>query len=248
MPSRSRFWSRIALLAVAALALVIVVPLFFAGSPDRLADGTRINGVDVGGLTVGDATELLAARAATLANVPVTFTAGTHQFRLNAHELGVRVDWAKAVAAAQKEGGGVGIVRGFRRISLQLFPENFETTAQAYKPAVDYELGLISATVDTPHREARLVRRGLHITIAAGHDRAPARQARSANCDRRRARLLLPRSRYSAGGPRCSARHGADADERAANREPDRVGAGHARRSARRATSSRAGGSRPFST
>ncbi len=168
MPSRSRFWSRIALLAVAALALVIVVPLFFAGSPDRLADGTRINGVDVGGLTVGDATSLLAARAARLANVPVTFTAGTHQFRLNAHELGVQVDWGKAVAAAQKEGGGVGIVRGFRRISLQLFPENFETTAQAYKPAVDYELSLISASVDTPHREARLVRRGLHITIAAG--------------------------------------------------------------------------------
>jgi vancomycin resistance protein YoaR len=168
VPPRSRFWSRIALLALGALAIVLVVVLFFAGSPDHLADGTRIDGIDVSGLSAGDAQALLAGRATRLENVPVTFTSGGHRFRLTARELGVQVNWKAAVAAAQREGGGFGIVRGFRRLSLQFFPQNFVPAVEAYKPAVDYELSLIAAAVDTPHREAHLVRRGLHITIAAG--------------------------------------------------------------------------------
>jgi hypothetical protein len=57
--TRSRFWSRIALLALGALVIALVVPFFFAGSSDRLADGTRIAGVDVGGLTVNEAQKAL---------------------------------------------------------------------------------------------------------------------------------------------------------------------------------------------
>jgi len=165
---RSRFWSRIALLALGVLALVLVVPLFFAGSADRLAEGTHIAGVDVGGLTVDDAENLLAQRANRLASVPITFVAAGHSFQLSAKQLGVRVNWRAAVDDAQSQGGGVGIVRGYRRLSLQFFPENVEPAVQAYKPAVDYELALIAATVQTPHREARLVRHGLHISIAPG--------------------------------------------------------------------------------
>ena len=48
---RSRFWTRIAILALAAGVLAVGVPLFFAGSADRLADGTRIAGIDVGGMS-----------------------------------------------------------------------------------------------------------------------------------------------------------------------------------------------------
>jgi len=169
-------------LALGALAIALVVPLFFAGSPDQLADGTRIAGVDVGGMSAGDAKKLLAQRSARLANVPVTFFAGGHSFRLSARELGVQVNWGAAVDTAQQEGGGAGIVRGYKRLSLQFFPQDVEPAVQAYKPAVDYELGLIAATVDTPHREASLVRHGLHITIqpgSTGHrlNRAAARAA-----------------------------------------------------------------------
>ena len=48
---RSRFWTRIAILALAAGVLAVGVPLFFAGSADRLADGTQIAGIDVGGMS-----------------------------------------------------------------------------------------------------------------------------------------------------------------------------------------------------
>jgi vancomycin resistance protein YoaR len=52
---------------------------------------------------------------------------------------------------------------------------------RAYEAGLSYEIGLLGSAVDTPHREAKLVRRGLHITIASGStghvlDRAAARQ------------------------------------------------------------------------
>jgi vancomycin resistance protein YoaR len=180
-PARSRFWTRIGVVALLALAIVLVVPLFFAGSPDRLAAGTRIAGIDVGGLTTGDATALLEGRSARLANVPVTFTSGGHRFQLTAKELGVRVDWGAAVAAARRQGAGNSILRGYRRLSLEFFPQDLVPPIRAYQNGLDYELGLIANAVNTPHREARLVRRGLHITIAAGTtgrelDKAAARQ------------------------------------------------------------------------
>ena len=180
-PARTRFWSRLGMVALLALAIVLVVPLFFAGSPGRLADGTRIAGIDVGGLTAGDATALLEGRAARLENVPVAFTSGSHRFELTARELGVQVDWRAAVDAARRQGGGPSIVRGYRRLSLEFFPQDLVPPIRAYENGLDYELGLIGKTVDTPHLEARLVRHGLHITIAAGRtgrvlDRDAARQ------------------------------------------------------------------------
>ena len=157
------------MLGVAALvAAAVVVPLFFAGSPERLADGTRIAGVQVGGLTTGQARKLLAARSTRLERVPISFTAGGKRFRLTAHELGVQVDWRAAVKAASEQGGGIGILRGYRRLSLEFFPQDVVPPTKAYRAAVDYELRLLSKAVNRPHREARLVRRGLHITIADG--------------------------------------------------------------------------------
>ena len=59
--ARTRFWTRLAILGVRLAPIAVVLGLVFAGSPDRLADGTRIAGIDVGGLTTRDAEPLLAA-------------------------------------------------------------------------------------------------------------------------------------------------------------------------------------------
>jgi len=168
VPARSRRWSRIGAVGLLALALALVVPLFFAGSPKRLANGTRIAGVDVGGLTAKQARTVLAARARRLDRVPINFTAGGKRFRLTAHELGVQVDWRAAVKAAEEQGGGIGIVRGYRRLSLEIFPQDVVPPTRVYDAAVNYELGLLAKAVNRPRREARLVRRGLHVTIASG--------------------------------------------------------------------------------
>jgi len=155
--------------------------LVFAGSPGRLAHGTRVAGIDLGGLTPAQARRLLERRAAKLADDPVTFTAGGKRFRLTPRQLGVEVNWAAAVENAERHGGGFGFVRGYRRLELQLFPSDLLPPVRAYEPGVSYKLGLLARAIDTRHREARLVRRGLHITIAPGStgrvlDRKTARE------------------------------------------------------------------------
>jgi vancomycin resistance protein YoaR len=161
--------------------ITVGLGLIFAGSPNRLASGTRIAGIDVGGLTPAHARRLLERRSDRLSQIPVLFTSGAQRFRLTPRQLGVQVDWVAAVANAQRQGDGFGFVRGYRRLGLELFGQDVVPPIRAYDAAVSYELGLLAKAVNRPHREARLVRRGLHITIAAGAtghslDRAAARQ------------------------------------------------------------------------
>jgi vancomycin resistance protein YoaR len=174
------------IVAAAAAIVAIGLGLIFAGSPDKLANGTRIAGVDVGGLTPADARRLLQSRADRVSGVPVVFTAGDRRFSLTARQLGVEVDWRTAVADAQKQGDGFGFVRGYRRLELEFFPEDLVPPIRAYDAALTYELQLLAKGIDRPQREARLVRRGLHVTIAAG--------ATGRSLDKQAAREILVRS------------------------------------------------------
>ena len=156
------------MLAAVAAAVAIVLGLVFAGSPNKLADGTRIAGVDVGGLTTAKAERLLERQSQSLSRVPVPFVFGTHRFKVAPRALGVQVDWHEAVAAAERQGGGIGIVRGYRRLELQFFPADLMPSVRVYDAALSYELDLLAKAVNRRHKEARLVRRGLRITIASG--------------------------------------------------------------------------------
>jgi vancomycin resistance protein YoaR len=178
--ARARLLTRLSVVVVVGALIAVLLGLVFAGSPDRLAKGTHIAGVDVGGLSPARARRLLERRADRLSRVPVTFTSGTRRFRLTPRQLGVKVDWRAAVASAERQGGGFGFVRGYRRLELEFFPQDLVPPTRAYDAAINYELGVIARAVGTPHREARLVRRGLHVTIAGGKtgrvlDRAVAR-------------------------------------------------------------------------
>jgi vancomycin resistance protein YoaR len=184
--ARGRFWPRFFILAAAAAIITIGLGLTFAGSPDKLANGTRIAGIDVGGLTPADAQRLLERRSERVSRVPVVFTAGTKRFSLTPRQLGVEVDWKTAVSNAQKQGDGFGFVRGYRRLELEFFPQDLVPPIRAYDAALTYELELLAKAVDRPHQEARLVRRGLHITIAAG--------ATGRSLDKQAAREVLVRS------------------------------------------------------
>jgi vancomycin resistance protein YoaR len=166
--ARGRFWPRLAVLALAAAIIAIGLGLVYAGSPNKLANGTRIAGVDVGGLTPTAARQLLEQRSERVSRVPVVFTAGNQRFSVTPRQLGVEVDWAAAVANAERQGDGFGFVRGYRRLELEFFPQDLEPPIRTYDAALSYELDLLAKAVDRPHKEARLVRRGLHITIAAG--------------------------------------------------------------------------------
>lgn len=96
----------------ALIGVAVVLGIVFAGSSQRLASGTRIDGIDVGGLTSKQALRLLRSRFAEVQRIPVTFSAGGHGFQLRADRLGVEPDFAAAVAAARASGDGFGPVRG----------------------------------------------------------------------------------------------------------------------------------------
>jgi vancomycin resistance protein YoaR len=166
--ARSRLWIRLALVLVGLAVLAIGLPLVFAGSPDHLASGTRIAGVDVGGMSRGTAKAELERRFDAIQATPIVFTAGGKQFKISARTVGVSPDWNAAIASAADQGGGAGLLRGYRRLELQFFPQDVSPPIKTYDAALDYELALLSKAIDTPHREAYLVRRGLHITIVPG--------------------------------------------------------------------------------
>jgi vancomycin resistance protein YoaR len=150
------------------LGTMLVLGFAYAGSSQKLADGVRIAGVDVGGLTPRAARTLLAQRADSLQDVPVTFVSGSKRWQITPSALGVRVDWSRAVDAAVEKGDGIALVRGYRRLVLKVSPADVEPVARAYNAAIDYQLGLIAAEVERPRREPHLVRRGLTFRVLPG--------------------------------------------------------------------------------
>jgi vancomycin resistance protein YoaR len=170
-------------LVAAALVLAgggALLGFVFAGSPSRIAAGVRIEGVDVGGLTAGEARAKLERRARAVAEIPVTFTAADHAWRLKPVSLGVEVDWSAAVKLAFDQGDGLGPIRGFRRIGVRVFGAEVSPPTRVLERALDFEVGQIAKVVDRPHRDAALVLRGLRtVTLPPGDGRVLDREAAS---------------------------------------------------------------------
>jgi len=157
----------LALTAVIAVAGV-VLGFVFAGSPDRIADGVTVAGVDVGGLTAAQATAKLEAQSRAVQNVPVVFTAGGHRWRLLPGNLGVEAEWPAAVKLAEQHGDGFGPLRGFRRLGVRVFGSDVTPPTRVWGRALNYEVTRMSRAVGSPHRDAAIVLRGLRPTVVPG--------------------------------------------------------------------------------
>jgi vancomycin resistance protein YoaR len=167
--ARSRLlWQAGAAAVAVVLALVALFGAVFAGSPARIAAGISIAGVNVGGMTPAAAQRLLERRAAALDDVPVTFFAGDDEWRITPHRLGVEADWGAAVAAAQREGEGLGPLRGLQRVRVRVFGADIAPPATVYEPALDYQLDQIAAVVDRRRREAAIVLHGFEPVLVEG--------------------------------------------------------------------------------
>ena len=150
------------------VAIGLLVGLAFAGSEEKLASGVRIAGVDVGGLTPSEPQALLESRSRSLQNVAVTFTAPGHTWRLRPKQLGVEVDWHDAVAAAAREGAGIGPLRGFRRIEVRVFGADVAPPTRVYDAALQYELARFARAIDQPEHEPAVKLRGLKPVVVPG--------------------------------------------------------------------------------
>ena len=157
-----------------ALAFVVlavagsVLGLVFAGSPERIAAGVRIDGVYVGGMKPGAAQRLLERRARSLEQVPVVFVAGARRWRVTPEQLGVRADWHAAVQLARRHGDGFGPLRGFRRIGVRVFGAQLAPPTRVYEAALGFELSRFARAIYRPHRDPQLRLRGLQPEVISG--------------------------------------------------------------------------------
>ncbi len=170
---------RIAALAALAAVAGVLLGLAFAGSPERIAAGVRVAGVNVGGLTAGQAAAKLEARARSLSGRPVVFTAGGRTWRLRPANLGVEVDWDAAVKLALRHGNGFAPFRGLRRIGVRVFGADVSPPTRVWERALDYELLRMSRALNRPHRDTAIVLSGLRPVVVGGRtgrvlDRAAA--------------------------------------------------------------------------
>jgi len=173
---------RAAVVVLALAGAVAIVGLAFAGSTSKLAGGTTIGGLDVGGLTSQQAIAKLRAREHALSHVRVAFVADGTTTRYSASQLGVQADWAAAVSQAQQHDSGFWPVRGFRRLMTSISGNDIVPRLRSYPLSLRYGVAAIAHKVDTKHRDASLVRRGLRIAVVPSKpgqtlDRAAAQQA-----------------------------------------------------------------------
>jgi vancomycin resistance protein YoaR len=163
---------RLLFFLLSLVAAAVVLGLVFAGSPTTLASGVSIDGLDVGGMEAGDARALLQRRSDRLADQPVTFVAGGRRYPIRPVELGVQADWKAAVDAAQRQGDGFSLLRGFKRLDVQVFGADVTPPTSVLNGALQYKLALIARDVDRAPRDAAVVRRGLRVLVV------PARPGR----------------------------------------------------------------------
>ncbi|HET7856087.1 MAG TPA: VanW family protein [Gaiellaceae bacterium] len=173
--ARRRRRARLRLLAQWSVVVVVLfllaglaLGLAFAGSPERLPEGTRIAGVDVAGLTPGEARAMLERRMERQEDIPVTFLVGDRSWRVKPAAIIDETDWAAAVQSAQSKGEGFGPVRGLRRLGTRVFGTEVMPRTRVRTAALDYELDRFAAGVDRPRREPSLRLQGLSPTIVPG--------------------------------------------------------------------------------
>ncbi len=146
----------------------MLLGFLFAGSPERIAAGVRVAGVNVGGLTAAQATAKLEREARIAARVPVVFTAAGRTWRLRPANLGVEVDWEAAAKLALRQGGGLGPLRGLRRIGVRVFGSDVSPPSRVLERSLAFELERIGRAIDRPHGDAAIVLRGLRPVVVPG--------------------------------------------------------------------------------
>ena len=145
-----------------------VLGLVFAGSPERIAAGVQIAGINVGGMKPRDAQRLLERHARALDRAAVVFVAGDRRWRVTPEQLAVHADWGAAVELAQRHGDGFGPFRGFRRIGVRVFGAEVSPPARVYDAALGFEIDRIARAIFRPHRDAQLRLQGLEPVVIKG--------------------------------------------------------------------------------
>ena len=152
---------RTLIIAATAVALVLLaaagVYAFDAGREDRIADGVRVGGIDVGGLSANAArAELRAELLAPLA-APVIVRSRGHRFHLTAREARTAVDVDASVAeAVRRSRTGSMFTRTFRAVTGGRVETSVEPRVTFSSEAVRRLVSRVRRRIDRPARDARV--------------------------------------------------------------------------------------------
>ena len=144
----------------------------FSGSDARIAAGVEVSGLKVSGLTPEQAEKKLSERAASLAEVPVTFTGSGRSWRISPKDLDLSVDWPATLAEARAAGDWPLPFPRSEAGAVRLFGAEVEPHADAYEAGLKFELGRIAASVDRKAESASIVLNGLTPRLEPAHDGA----------------------------------------------------------------------------
>jgi lipoprotein-anchoring transpeptidase ErfK/SrfK len=185
-----------------ALGVVLVALLVAAGGvvaydrsrQDRIADGVRIGGIDVGGMEAERARAVVRSRLLTPLRRPIVVSAGSRSFLLSAREARVDADIGASVRAAltrSRDGGA--LVRAWRAVTGESLSADITPAVRWSKPAVqrlvdrvrvrstraarDAEVTFSAASLEVrEHRSGRTIDAGAlkrRVTAALLDPRAP---------------------------------------------------------------------------
>jgi lipoprotein-anchoring transpeptidase ErfK/SrfK len=143
-----------------------VVYAYDASRGDRIAQGMRIGGVDVGGLSAQRARALLQAQLVTPLTRTVTVRAGDRKFRLTAREAQVRVNAEELVdEAVRASRQGSFVSRAWRDLTGGTVDRHVAPTIEYSKPAVQRLVDRVRVAMSRPARDATVEIATTHVDV-----------------------------------------------------------------------------------
>jgi lipoprotein-anchoring transpeptidase ErfK/SrfK len=149
---------------VIAIAVVVVLVAGAGGAlaydharQDTIAPGVRVNGVDVGGLSGGQAAARLRARLVAPLSRPVRVLYPGHRFTLTRRAAAVSVDIAGSVQRAlQRSRSGNAFSRTWRRLTGGAIRADIPAAVSWSRPAVQRLVARVRRSLERPPRDASL--------------------------------------------------------------------------------------------
>ena len=161
-------WKAVLAGVVLALLALLALGFAYAGSPDSVADGVKVSGVDVGGLDAEQAEARLSTRAHELSTQPVVFIGAGRRWSIAPAQLAVRGDWEAATQAALERGDGSVPLRGLKRLKIRLFGSDVAPRATADPDALARQIRVIGKQVEVDGHEAAIVLRNGQPVVVPG--------------------------------------------------------------------------------
>jgi len=173
--ARPRPWPlRLAMLLLTGVALLLIVlalavAVFQARYAGRVYPGVSAFGLDLGGLSAGEAARALDGRFVYDEQAIFTFRDGERFWQLTAGELGVSLDAAATVGAAMRLGREGALPDNLRtQVDLWLNGRTVAPTVIFDEARAEAALRAIAAGIDRPVRDAELALQGTQVISAPG--------------------------------------------------------------------------------